>query len=243
MTLLLEGPARRAPISRGATPARRSSALVHWRAWDETLSLASGAAATHARNATLAILTTTGATVTLPRDVPGWEVRRGLFALRMGTTDRLSWATVPPPQAMTGQLVIVETGARTVSGRCLFSISADDGTGARLVLDTSGTYYRMTLHTGSTAHVATLTAGQPVSGDVVRFWWTLTAGTLTLHQSINGNAWTQASVTGFTLPAAWATGARVRLNSLGTGTAGDASYRHLVIAPGTLDADAIDTLF
>lgn len=194
--------------------------------------------------ASAAGLLTTTTTYTAPASMPSLEVRTISGAaqptLHMGNSDSVVWPLNWLPQALTGRLVFIELGARTTANATLFAISGDDPTtGVRLYLDTSGTYYRLTYHNGTTSVTATLTSGQPTSGQEVALWWTWTASGLTLKQSINGAAATTATSGALALPAAWATGAAIRINRRGlTQNPAIASYASLLLAPGTVaDAD------
>lgn len=209
---------------------------------------ASGHYGTFSRGATLAsVADANGATYTAVNQQPAWEMRdwdndtvREAFGLRMGTSDRLAFTTALRPMAMAGMLEMIETGARTSASSCLWSLREDAASGAGLWLDTSGTYYRMSYRDGATTRVATLSSGQPVSGDRVRFFWELTgAGVLTFYQSINGAAATSASAAALTLPAAWATSAKIRFNSNGTGNAGQGWYRRCRLVSGALNQTTI----
>lgn len=194
------------------------------------------------------VIDATGATYTASGAEPAWEMRdwdndgvREAFGLRMGTNDRLPFATAVRPMAMHGLLELIETGARTTANATLFALRNDAATGAGLWLDTSGTYYRVSWTDGTTTRTATLTVGQPVSGDRVRFVWELSAtGVLTLRQSINGGAETTASAAALALPAAWATGAAWRLNARGS-SANPAQgwYRRARVRAGALDVDRL----
>jgi hypothetical protein len=137
--------------------------------------------------------------------------------IRMGPSDRLVFADPPPISELSGYLEMVETGARVgTAGATLFAICNDAVSGARLWLDTSGTYYRINWSDGTITRTATLTVGQPTSGQRVRLRWTLSAtGVVTLWQSINDAAETTATAAALALTTAWGSEARVRLNARG----------------------------
>jgi hypothetical protein len=234
---------QRQPLGRIGAPAVRSLALACWRGQDATLDLIAGRPGTFVRGVTRTATDSNGATITYPADVPAWSVRGDLVGLETGVEDRLSWTWSAAPQAMSGALSFIETGGRVTTGRTLLSLSNDAATGARLWLDTDGDYYRIQWTDGSTTRTATLTAGQPTTGQSVVLRWRLAAdGALTLWQSINHAPETTATAAALALPATWATDTRLRLNSLGTGTGGQAWYRRLVIAAGVLDASALAAL-
>lgn len=194
-------------------------------------------------SATLASLTATGGTWTAPASVPGYEHKTLLGASRMvltmDTSDRVVFPLGWGPQMFSGWLRFVETGARTVANSTLVSLAGNDPTtGVRFYLDTSGIYYRLTYHNGTASVTATLTSGAPTAGQVVDLRWQWAAnGALSLWQSINGGAETTATSSALALPAAWASGAALRLNRRGlTANPGKMSFRSLVLAPGALTA-------
>lgn len=194
-------------------------------------------------------LLATGGTYTAPGSMPSFEARTvdGVEqpTLHMGASDTLVWTPGWLPQTLSGRLTFVELGARTTAGATLMAISGDDPTtGVRLYLDTSGTYYRLTYHNGTTSVAATLTVGQPTSGQEVDMLWTWSAAGLTLKQSINGGAFTTATSGALALPSAWPSGARIRLNRRGaTANAAVASYSSLLFAPGLLSDTEIQEMW
>ena len=234
-----------------STPARRTRALRRvsdclW-SWDGRgagLDSDQCVAGVFARAATLASVPGVVGTYTAPHSMPAWGVRDDRCGLQMGTADFLHWAVAPAPQAMSGWLEIVEAGARTVADATLFAITNDAVSGARMWLDTSGTFYRLNWSDGATTRTATLTAGQPVAGDRVRFWWRLGAdGALTFRQSINDAPWSVATAATLALPATWASGAVVRLNSRGdTENPASGWYRAAKLVAGAVDVDVLSAL-
>lgn len=213
-----------------------------------TIAVPSGHVGTWSRAATLSSVSdANGVSYTALDGQMAWEQRdwdndavRESFGLRMGTSDRLAFPCNTRAIAMAGLLEMIETGARTSASSCLWSLRNDAASGAGLWLDTSGTYYRLNYRDGSTTRTATLSSGQPVSGDRVQFFWELTGGgVLTFYQSINGAAATSASAAALTLPATWAADAAIRLNSNGTGNAGAAWYRRCRLVAGALDITRI----
>jgi hypothetical protein len=237
---------------RARTLRRVSDCLASWDGGLALLESDQGVAGAFVRAATLASVSDgVGTTYTAPHSMPAWEMRdldgdsvRESCGLRMGTADFLSWPAAPAPQALSGMIDLVETGARTSSGATLFAISDDAVTGARLWLDTSGTYYRINYTDGTTTRTATLTTGQPSSGQRVRLRWTLTsAGVVSLWQSINGAAESTASASALTLPAAWAAGAKVRLNSRGaTANPAQGWYRRVKVVAGIVSVDVLEAV-
>jgi hypothetical protein len=204
------------------------------------------------RGATLAsVVDSLGTTYTALDAQPAWEARdldadtiREALGLRMGTSDRLAFENPPAPQPMSGLLEFVETGARTTANATLFAITNGAVTGVRLWIDTSGTYYRINWDNGSTTRTATLTAGQPTSGQRVRLRWAWAAdGAITLWQSINGAAESSASAAALAIPAAWAADAVVRVNSRAPAANGAQGwYRRIKLVAGLVDVDALEAV-
>jgi hypothetical protein len=240
------------PTRRDRSLRRVSDCLWSWDAALASLESDQGVAGVFSRAATLASVSDgVGATYTAPHSLPAWEARdldadgvREACGLRMGTADFLHWPVAPAPQAMTGLLDLIETGARTSANATLFAITNDAVTGARFWLDTSGTFYRLNWTDGTTTRTATLTVGQPTAGQRVRLWWTLAAtGALTLSQSINGGADSTATAAALALPAAWAAGAVVRLNSRGdTENPAQGWYRRAKLVAGIVDVARLEAL-
>lgn len=244
-----------APALRTRTPRRVSDCLWSWDAALASLESDQGVAGVFARAAALASVSdSTGATYTAPHSMPAWEARdldgdtvREACGLRMGADDRLHWPVAPVPQAMSGLLEIVETGAVTgTAGATLFAICNDAVSGARLWIDTSGSAggdYGLNYTDGTTTRTARL-AVAPTSGQRVRLRWTLSStGVITLWQSINGGAETTATAAALTLPAAWGTGALIRLNTRGdTENPAQGWYRRAKLVAGIVDDALLEVI-
>jgi hypothetical protein len=240
-------------VARRARTLRRVSDCLA--SWDGSLALLDsdqGVPGVFVRAATLGSVSDgVGATYTAPHSMPAWEMRdldgdtvRERCGLRMGTADFLRWAAAPAPQALSGLLEFIETGARTTAGATLFALRDDAAAGAGLWLDTSGSYYQLNYSDGTTTRTATLTTGQPAVDEQVRLRWTLSStGVITLWQSINGAAETTATATALTLPSAWATGAKVRLNSRGaTDNPAQGWYRRLKLVAGIVTVPVLEAV-
>jgi len=222
---------------------------------DGTFRTPEGHVGTFSRGATLASVSDAQTvpstqTYTALEAQPAFEQRdwdndgvREAFGLRMGTSDRLAFASSLRPMSMAGMLEMIETGARTSVNSTLWALRNDGATGAGLWLDTSGSFYRLSYNDGSTTRVATLASGAPASGDRVRFLWELSStGVITLYQSINGAAYTSATAAALTLPASWAASASIRLNARGTGGSANAAqgwYRRCRLVAGALNQTTI----
>jgi hypothetical protein len=192
------------------------------------------------------ILTSNGS-YTAPASLPSYEARTingvSQTTLNMDANASVVFPCGFAPQILTGYLSFIELGARTTVNSTLFAVSGDDPTtGVRLYIDTTGTYYRITYHNGTTSVTATLASGTPASGDHVALWWVWTASGLTLKQSINGAAATTAFSGALALPSAWAVGSKIRLNRRGlTQNPASGAYGKLVLAPGSLsDAGIVE---
>jgi hypothetical protein len=241
-----------APARRDRAFRRVSDCLWSWDASLASLDSDQGIVGVFSRAATLASVSDgAGTTYTAPHSMPAWEMRdldadtvREACGLRMGTSDFLHWGAAPAPQALSGLLDLVETGARTTANATLFAITNDAVSGARLWLDTSGSYYRLNWSDGTTTRTATLTVGQPTSGQRVRLRWTLAAdGALALWQSINGAAETTATAAALALPAAWGAGAVVRLNARGdTENPAQGWYRRAKLVAGIVDVALLEAI-
>lgn len=197
---------------------------------------------------TLVSVAATGGTYTAAATVPAWTVATvsgtTQLGLRLGTSDVVAGAADVPwiTEAVCGELLFVEQGARTTANATLFAVAGSDPTtGARLYLDTSGTYYGFTAHNGTTTATARLTSGQPTTGDVVRLLFEWQATGLTVRQSINGGAETTATAGAVSLPTTVSTGLRTRIGRRGaTANPAALTFLRLLIVPGTLAAANLD---
>jgi hypothetical protein len=200
---------------------------------------------------TLAGVNAVGGTYTAPATLPAYESANSQLGVSLGVDDVLrgNAAVGWLPQELSGELLFVERGARIgTAGGTLLAISGDDPTtGVRIFIDTTGTaggFYRITYHNGSTSVTATLASGQPTAGQLVRLRWLWSASGLTLRQSINGGAFTQATSGGLALPAAYATGARTRIGRRGaTQNPAPLTLLSYWLAPGTLTDAQFDEAY
>jgi hypothetical protein len=203
----------------------------------------SGHRGSWSRGTTLAGLNASVGTYTAANTVPGYDVKSVLgvsrLLLTMGTSDTLTFPIGWAPQMLSGWLRFVETGARTTLNATLFSIAQDDPTaGVRFFLDTSGSFYRLTYHNGTTSVTATLASGAPTAGQTVDLRWQWAAnGSVSLWQSINGAGETTASSGALALPSAWSASSLLRLNRRGiSANPGQGSYRACTVLPGLVAA-------
>lgn len=223
-------PIRPAALHNTLTPA--SAAVLHVAFGDHTLRARSGQTPTFSRAATASIVDSLGTSLTLGHHLPAYEPRDWLrtgarthAGLLLGTSDRLSYPAQFRPAVCGFRLAFMMTGAMPADGIALWSITNDAVSGARLVLDSSGTYWRLSHHNGSASITATL-AVAPVSGDSVELIGQLYGdGSVQLWQAINFAAMTATARTvapaSGTLGSTWGGGtARVRFGASGTGNYG-----------------------
>ncbi len=202
-----------------------SRCVYHYRPSDLTVDMLNGQKGTFTRNATATFLDSLGVTCTAGYGQPRFEPRSFLGSTRMGlllgTSDRLTFAADLRPRALAFWFAFEQIGAIGAAGTGLFSLCNDAATGARLVLDSSGAFYRLTHHNGSSSITVTLAAA-PVNGDDVVLWGYLYGdGSVQLFQQIgSANATNTARSSANALGSAWATGARLRFNGVGTGGTG-----------------------
>lgn len=224
--------------------------LRHGATWEPSTGLLvalSGQRFTWSRGTTLASVPVPGGSYTAPATLPGWALADSGLGLHLDTSDVLREAepTAWAPTDIAGRFRFVERGSRLVSGATLWAITPDDPTsGVRLYLAaTAGGYYELVAHNGTTGDSATLTAGQPLAGDLVEIRWTWEGGRLQLRQYINHAAPTMASVA-LALPTAWSAGTRIRIGRRGA-TANPAALTLLshAIVSGWLDDRVLDEVF
>lgn len=149
--------------------------------------------------------------------------------------DLCAWATSIAVQACTVYARFIEIDTVTHSADGLFYLGNDGASDARLYIDSSGSFYRLTHHNGTSAVTSTLAAA-PAAGNLVELIGTYNAnGSVQLAQSINEAALTTAAASVAHTPAvAWGATQRVRLNSTGTGgNKGESAFIDVKIVPGT----------
>lgn len=223
-------PIRPAALHNGLEAA--SAAILHVAFGDHTLRARSGQVAAFSRAATASVTDSLGTSYTLGHHVPAFDTRDWLrsgarthVGALIGVSDRLHYPANFRPAVCGFRLALMMTGAMPAANIALWSISIDAGTGARLVLDSSGTFWRLLHHNGSASVTATL-AVAPVSGDSVELRGQLYAdGSVQLWQSVNfatetATSRTVAPASGPPLASSWGVGARVRFGAMGTGNYG-----------------------
>jgi hypothetical protein len=208
-----------------------SRCIFHARFGDCALLPLTGQVPTFTRAATASVVDSLGTAFTVGHSVPAFEPRDWLrtgvrthHGLLLGTSDRLTYPAEFRPRVSSGWLAFMQLAAIPAANVALFSVTTDAATGARLVLDSSGTFWRFTHHNGSAGVTATLSTA-PAAGDSVLLYWTLYSdGSVQLWQSINfgvatATARTAAPASG-ALATTWGTGAKIRLGASGTGNYG-----------------------
>lgn len=213
-----------------------------WVARDKlSLNALSGHTGTLVQGATVTVTDTDGSTTSVNKQQPPWSYVSGQTStgLLLGSGTYLSWPVNILPQTMCWMVDFVENGGVAVASAGVLYLGNSGATGARIYIDSTGTYYRATYTDGTTTRTSTLTAA-PTSGQLVRLRVQLSAtGTIRIHQSINGAAETSATESAATtLPSAW-TGTTLYLNSVGTANTGANIYRAIVVMAGTQTATTL----
>jgi hypothetical protein len=145
--------------------------------------------------------------------------------------ETLYWTLLAAPQPLTLYVKLVQGAPIAYAGGIAY-LGNSAGSGARLTIDSSGSFYRLTHNNGSTSVTVTLAAA-PNMSDVVELFATLFAdGSVQLSQSINGAATTAtAQSAANALATAWSD-TRLYLNSIGAATIGYHRYQALKILAG-----------
>ena len=222
----------------------RSSRLpFHWRGERFSLTALSGQTATLARTTTATPLDLSGTSRTVVHSQPAWQhedwdgdATRDTPALLLGTSDTVYWNVPLLPAAVTVYLEFVQQGSMPSASGTIWYLGNAGNTGARLWIDSTGTYYRANHHNGTSSVTSTLAAA-PTTGQRVALRMTLKSdGKVQLHQSINGAAESSASESGtLTLAAAWGD-TRLYGNSTGSTNAAAISVIRNRVARGALTA-------
>jgi hypothetical protein len=202
-----------------------------------------GQAATFTRAATAAPLDVTGTARTVQNHQPAFEMidldgdaARETPALLLGTSDKIWWPFDLLPQALTVYLEFIEKGAATNLDDSVCYIGNAGNTGARLWVDSTGSFYRAR-HDNGTSDVTSTLAAAPSTGQRVALRVTLdSSGRVQIHQSINGAAETSASQSGTNaLAAAWGA-SRLYANSTGDTNAGAVCHVRIRVETGNKTA-------
>lgn len=237
-------------VRRVTGPALVSSARFRWQGRRGSLDALTGQAATLTRAATGTAVDITGATYTAGHSMPRWESRdfsnagaRYELGLRLAADD-LTWDANWLPETATLLLDFSEAGTRTTTNAGLLYLGNDGQTGGRVFIDSTGTNYRATIHNGTTSQSVTLATGTPATGHGVRLALQLedTGGNqrvrLLMRVIPTGEEVVSAWSSTVARTATWGTGARLRLNRIGSaGTQGSTWVRDVIWRPGLLTLD------
>lgn len=235
----LPGPGERAifdPLSR---------LLYSWESRSCSLRALTGELGTLTRAATGTALDDNAVSRTLVNDQARWQWEdtdadtvRDTPVLLLGQatgTELCKWTVTHRPALSTTFLAdFIEGGARTVAGAGVFYLGNDGVTGARLYIDTTGTFYRATHHNGTSSVASTMGSGTPAVGDRVRLRveYNGTTGVIRIYQSINAAAEVAAAASaGLTPTSAWGA-STLRLGSLGTANLGVNRFRRCKLGYG-----------
>ncbi len=212
----------------------------HWEAARLALEAVSGQAAHFARTGTKAALDSAGVSRSVVEGQEAWEwvdldadSVRETPGLLMGSGDTCWWDFLLHPTAITLYVEFVQPAAFPPAVKGLIYLGNAADTGARVLIESSGTQYRMILGDGVSGRTSALTGTAPTAGQRVQLRGTLTAaGVIQLHQSIDGAPETDAaSDAALALKSSWG-GQRVYLNSRGSGSVGGALYLDAKVAIG-----------
>lgn len=222
---------------------RASRLPFHWRGERFSLTALSGQAGTLTRTTTATPADFNGTTRTVVHSQPSWQHEdwdgdstRETPTLLLGANDKLVYSFLMPPQALTLYVEFVERGAISVASDAIVYLGNAGNTGARLWIDSTGTYYRLRHHNGSTEVTVTLAAA-PTAGQRVALRGILASdGKITLHQSINGAAESSTSASAAnTLASAWSD-TKLYVGSTGDTNPGSTAFVRVRIARGNLTA-------
>ena len=241
-----------AAVRRLGVPQLRPLARYQWEASRLSLTALTGQPWTLVRASTATLTDSAGTTVTVGHTMPRYEARSysgvPAIGLRVSTEDlTTTWDVLPSSSTWLVELIDLGTAGTPNAG--LLYVGRDDQTGARLAITGgSNTYTATFTNPGGLTSVATF--GATVSnGDAVQLVVQLDDDGTNQRVRIGGSdaglavafsAWGTARARA----AAWGTGARVRLNRLGSaGTQGSAWVRRVAEYPGLLTlADALARL-
>lgn len=193
---------------------RLSAWALHADFSDLDLAAVSGQAANFSRAGTRSAIDSQGVTRTLVDGQPAHEWVdldadgvRETPGLLMGSTDRLWYDMLLHPTDIVLYADFIERGSLAAGGAVLY-VGNEAGTGARILLESSGTQYRFTYTDGTTTRTSTMTGSAPVNGQRVQLAGTLSAaGVAQVRQRINGGDETSAAAAAaLALPSAWADG-------------------------------------
>lgn len=236
-------------VRRATAPTLTPISRFRWQARRGALDAVTGQVGTLVRAATGTAVDINGTTYTAGHSMPRFENRdfsaggaRYELGLRLAADD-LTWEANWLPETGTLYVEFSEEGTRTTANAGLVYVGNDGQTGARLIVDSSGTNYRATIHNGTTSQSVTLATATPTTGQMARLAVQLEdAGgnqRVRLLLSVGGGAVTTTAYSSTVArAAAWGSGAKLRLNRVGSaGTQGSTWIRQVAWAPGLLSID------
>jgi hypothetical protein len=221
-------------LSREAVPRLQSRCLFRWRGRDASLAartIGGYLTGTLSRAVGATALDSLGATYTCPAGVARHEVRLvtdplqraavPVCGIRYGPDDAHTFSpVVQAPGPFTFAVDAINLGGLAIADGGVIALSPDAGTGARIVIDSTGSHFRATLDNGSDSRVVTLSGTAPAVGERFRLAMQAervlpTSLRIRLLLSIGGStgivaqtAWSSAIAE----PSAWAAGSVYRIN-------------------------------
>lgn len=241
-------PAAVRAVRRQTAPVLAPTARFRWQARRASLDALTGQLGTLVRASTGTAVDILGATYTAGHSMPRWENRawsggsRYELGLRLGADD-LTWPANWTPETATLYAEFSEAGTRTTANAGLVYLGNDAQTGARVVIDAASNQFRATIHNGTTSQSVSLATSTPTTGQMARLALQLdddgTTQRVRLLLSIaSGATTTTAWSSTVARAAAWGTGAKLRLNRVGSaGTQGSTWVRQVAWASGLLTLD------
>jgi hypothetical protein len=224
--------------------AARPPWLLEWRAALAQRDATTGQVGTFTRTTTQTAPDVHGTNYTAPHSLPAWamvdtdaDTVRDRLGLLMDANGAMSWACEVVPQALT-VYVSFEMREAIANAKAILSLGGD-GTGARLAILSTGSFYQVLHHNGSSSVSATLGAAPSLNQRVELRAVLRATGSVLLGQAINGAAETVTGASGtLALAAAW--GAAVfRLARDGAGAVGAGLFFTARIAAGELTLEQI----
>lgn len=237
-------------VRRTTAPALQSRSRFRWHARFASLDALTGQTGVFTRAATGTAVDANGTSITVGHSMPRWEARdfdgtgsRRELGLRMAADD-LAWTFNGRPETGTLSVEFSENGTGTTANAGLVYLGNDAASGARLWITSSGTYYRATIHNGTTSQSVTLASVAPSTGDAVRAVvqldddgtdWRIRLWVDTLASAGEEiTAWSTA----ITRAATWGSTTKIRANRVGSaGTQGSTWVRQIAWDAGLLSPD------
>ena len=243
-------------VRRVTGPALVSTARFRWQGRRGALDAVTGQAGTLTRASTGTAVDITGVTYTAGHSMPRWENRdfanggsRYELGLRL-STDTLVWDANWRPETATFLIDFAEVGTRTTANAGLLYLGNDGQTGGRVFIDSTGSNFRANVHNGTTLQSVALATATPTTDQGARLALQLEDNGTTQRVRLlllvlaTGVETTSAWSATVSRAATWGSGARVRVNRLGSGgTLGSTWVRDIIWRPGLVSlADMVGRL-